>query len=229
MRRVIAAGLLLALSAVVFAEEKEAGTSQEALASFVRTLKDKNASSLVKRQAADSLAKLGKEAKDAAPALVESLKDKDKHVRMFSAKALGAIGPDVAKTAIPGLTKALEDEDKNVSEAAAEALGKMGPAAVSVMIDNLRKKDVYARRLAAESLGKMGAEAKSAVSTLTDVTKDRDKETRLAAIRALGQIGPEAKSAVPTLTDLADREKTRDRDVRDAASMALRQIRGARR
>jgi HEAT repeat protein len=49
-------------------------------------------------------------AKDAVPAMIETLKDKDTGVRKSAALALGLIGP-AAKDAVPALIEALKDGD----------------------------------------------------------------------------------------------------------------------
>jgi HEAT repeat protein len=55
------------------------------------------------------------------PALSAALRDKDKVVRMESAKALGRMG-GAARAAVPALTAATKDSDDLVKRAAAQAL-----------------------------------------------------------------------------------------------------------
>ena len=50
---------------------------------------------------------MGPDAREAIPALVKALSDRDNRVRQASVKALGAIGP-AATPAIPVLTRALK-------------------------------------------------------------------------------------------------------------------------
>ena len=54
--------------------------------------------------------------------LIRALKDKDRHVRSWAARALGEIGD---KRAVGPLIKALRDKDSGVREYAAEALEKI--------------------------------------------------------------------------------------------------------
>ena len=58
------------------------------------------------------------------PALVQGLKDKDKFVRLQSAKALGSVGPS-AREAVPALTAATRDDEPLVARAATEALKRI--------------------------------------------------------------------------------------------------------
>jgi HEAT repeat protein len=80
------------------------------------------------------------------------------------------------------------------------------------------------RRKAAEALGKMGADAKSAVPALTDVVKEpkADRELRNAAVEALGNMGPAAKDALPTLTSL--NKKQRDRTFKKLLDESVKKI-----
>lgn len=75
--------------------------------------------------AMDALARIGR---DAVPALVEALGDRNVQVRRQAALALGRIGPD-AEQAVPALSAALGDGDEQVRRNAARALGQIGPAA----------------------------------------------------------------------------------------------------
>jgi len=56
------------------------------------------------------------------------------------------------------------------------------------------------RATAAEALGKLGIDAKTAISGLTRALKDSDARVRAKAAEALGSIGPEAKAAFPALS-----------------------------
>ena len=55
------------------------------------------------------------------PALIDALRDKDKVVRMESARALGRMG-GAARSAVPALTAATKDSDDLVKRAAAQSL-----------------------------------------------------------------------------------------------------------
>ena len=86
------------------------------------------------------------------------------------------------------------------------------------------------RRKAAEALGQIGPDAKSAVPALTSaltggMKKDmNDAEVRTAAAVALGGIGPDAKSALPTLTAIAEAKKGKDKTFKKAVADAIKKI-----
>jgi HEAT repeat protein len=175
----------------------------------------------VRRKAASALVDLGPEARAAVPALTKALSDKDTYVRRFAAQALGKIGAP-ARSAVPALTKALKDEKKEVAEAAAEALGQI--RSVQGLADTVKDKgaDVSVRRKAIEALADLGPQAKSAVPVLINALKDR--EVRVQAAEALGAIGPDAKEAIPALKTASELKGGRNRDIRQAATKALKQI-----
>lgn len=58
------------------------------------------------------------------------------------------------------------------------------------------------RTSAAQALGQIGPEAKTAVPALAELLKDAESYVRSTAAGALGQIGPEAKGAVSGLIEL---------------------------
>lgn len=73
--------------------------------------------------AADMLAEIGPPARDAMPALLETLEDADPHVRTRSARALGKIG---GGGAVAPLTKVVKTDDlPAVRDAAAEAIKEL--------------------------------------------------------------------------------------------------------
>jgi HEAT repeat protein len=82
--------------------------------------------------AAAALGRLGTKAGKAVPALIQTLKDADVHVRKLAALALGDIGPDamvaVAMVAVPALTEACQDRDGAVRHRALMALRELGVA-----------------------------------------------------------------------------------------------------
>jgi HEAT repeat protein len=78
-----------------------------------------------------ALTRLGRDSKDAVPALIQALEeDKDWVVRVAAITALGEIGDD-ARAAVPALIEALAKED--VCASAAIALGRIGPAASAAL------------------------------------------------------------------------------------------------
>jgi HEAT repeat protein len=77
-----------------------------------------------------ALARYGRAAKAAVPALTRALAAPDEETQVLSARALGSIGAD-AGPAVPALIKALAASESEVRVASAQALGKIGPPALS--------------------------------------------------------------------------------------------------
>lgn len=151
----------------------------------------------VRGAAAVALGRIG-DARAVEP-LVEALEDED--MRDIAAEALGRIG-DVR--AMEPLLEALKDERREVQDAAAEALEQIDPewtkselakSAVKELVLALEDKDEGYRKVAAETLGRIGDV--QAVEPLLMALKDENMYVRDAAAEALEQIDPEwAKSEV---------------------------------
>ena len=62
---------------------------------------------LVRKQAAEVLARMGSDAREAVPDLIRLLDDEDESIRKAAARTLGRIGPDAAE-AIPALMRNLQ-------------------------------------------------------------------------------------------------------------------------
>lgn len=90
-------------------------------------------------------------------------------------------------------------EEWSEQEAAAEALGRIGPPAVPQLIEALHSDDAETRLVAAQTLARMGTDARDAVPNLIPLLEDPDERIRKAAMRALGRVGPAASDAVPAL------------------------------
>ena len=81
-------------------------------------------SNAVRVAAAMALAEIGEDAREAVPALIKTMDDKDVEVRGAAVFALGEIGP-AARAAVLALTRRLKDDDADIRKAAALALGKI--------------------------------------------------------------------------------------------------------
>ena len=90
-------------------------------------------------------------------------------------------------------------EEWSEQEAAAEALGRIGPPAVPQLVEALHSNDAETRLVAAQTLARLGTDARDAVPDLIPLLEDPDERIRKAAMRALGRVGPEASEAVPAL------------------------------
>jgi HEAT repeat protein len=124
------------------------------IAELQRMLEDP--SPAVQAQGAFGLSQMGSEAREAVPALIESLK-RESLVRQNAALALGAIGPE-ASDAVPALIELLHDPEWTVRRQAATALGKIGPAGLQALPE-LRKlkqdSDNLVRKAAVEAISRI--------------------------------------------------------------------------
>ena len=202
---VVLAGL--ASAAVAAADDSVAG--------LIKQLQDDKLE--VRLQAADALANLGPDAKEAIPALTAALKgDKEAKVRAYAAFALKKMGAE-AKEAVPALTDALKDKDEEVRSVAADALGQLGAdakSAVPALAEALKDPDSGPH--AAQALGRIGPDAKDALPALTAALQD-------SAVRpfAAQTIGSSARPACRLLTKALE---DKDDDVRLYAVLALRLV-----
>ncbi|MEQ8789096.1 MAG: HEAT repeat domain-containing protein [Pirellulaceae bacterium] len=80
-----------------------------AVPQLAQALSDPNP--LVRKRAADVLARIGPDAKDAVPVLIRTLGDRDEEVRKAATRALGEIGPGAAE-AVPRLIEALREPQR---------------------------------------------------------------------------------------------------------------------
>ncbi|HTU19904.1 MAG TPA: HEAT repeat domain-containing protein [Gemmataceae bacterium] len=195
-------------------------------------VKDLQATEEKQRQAAIlALGWLGPAAKAAAPALVQSLHDRQLvEAKKFALRALGAaavpslmgmlkdpkadfrriaallleqIGP-VPATDLTPLIAALSDSDREVRAKAAQVVQAIGPkasAAVPALIANLQASQTEVRAEAAFALGHLGPDAKEARRPLLECLLDPDETVRYGAALSLGRIDPDFREAAGPLRD----------------------------
>ena len=185
----------------------------------------------VRRSAAFALGKMGGQAFDRLPRLVEALNDPDASVRDAAAYAIGEIcaslGPDAASQwdlTGPALLNALaKDTDGHVRRSAAFALGSQGRNAASAekaLRTALRDPDPIVRQQAARALGRLVEVEPEAVQALCGSLADADALVRRDAAQALGQLGQPA--ALPAIRPLLARfMEEKDANARRAALDAL--------
>jgi len=166
--------------------------------------------------AAEQLARLGPEAKEATEALAGALGSSDVQLRVAAAKALTAIGPG-AESATSALIKLLSDRSRFLTEDdrdsqqdeyevwqyAADALAAIGPSAVKPMLEVLDPKDPVVYHAVCTALHRMGPAAADAIPRLIELVEKNDDDV-IAPIFALQGIGPSAKAAVPALIVVLD-------------------------
>lgn len=116
-------------------------------------------------------------------------------LRLGGAWTLEHLGPRAA-SAVPDLVARLGDHAREVRRQAADALVQMGgPAAADETAKALASKRSVVRRLAAQTLGRMGSGARSALGPLRAALTDERLPVRLAAFEAIRRIeaaGPDS-------------------------------------
>jgi HEAT repeat protein len=157
-------------------------------------------SSPVRQTAAGLLGKLGPDARAAVPELRAALTRLPGWERVAVAEALGRIGPDAA-AAVPELIGLFKDANRGESEAdragwratVARALGRIGKTTVPALTVALLDAEPLTRAGAAEALGRVGPEAKSAVPILLRLRDGGTEppEVRQAAGAALKVLDPD--------------------------------------
>jgi HEAT repeat protein len=174
-----------------------------------------------RRNAAYALGKLGSQAAQSIPNLLERLqKDSSPKVREAAAFALGEIGRESINAAanqklVPVLANALKDENSLVRRSAAFALGNLGNDAAAALdaLDSAMSDPVPAvRQNVAWALGKLGGDSLPSIRKAlvdTDSLVQRDGATALASF--------DPKAARPALDDLLGLCLKNNSEVRKAA------------
>jgi HEAT repeat protein len=126
------------------------------------------------------------------------------------------------KNLVPALSELLNDPDEVVRLNALHALLSLGLDAdlIPTLVKALGDADAEVRDAAQDALAHLGREA---VPVLIEELAGPDKGRRERAATMLGKMGEAAHEALPALV-LALKRKGEDRDVRRAASTAIRQI-----
>ncbi|MBA4190304.1 MAG: hypothetical protein C0467_20145 [Planctomycetaceae bacterium] len=165
-------------------------------------------------RAAKDLGRLGWLAREAMPALIAVLADKDTKVREAAAQAVGQMGPE----ALPTLSSMLGHHDKYVRRHAVWAMGKLGPLARPALRDlceSLKDPDPRTASGAAQALGQLGTDGAAAVPALTEAMRGTNIVLCRLAAKALSQIGS------PALPALIAHLQHSDPFVRGESAMAI--------
>ncbi|MDY6831831.1 MAG: HEAT repeat domain-containing protein [Thermodesulfobacteriota bacterium] len=206
-------------------------TKISAIPELQKALRDSNPD--VRVMAAQTLGKIGPDARSALPDLVDVLDDDRYEVRAAGADAIEKIiGPDPGEEDRDLMVRVhinrLESKDWTARLNAANHLAEMGPegadavpALVSALLDksdwNSRYNEV--RRAAAHALGEMRFAARAANPALIESSRFHDYDVRLEAVKALGKIGP--KNDTTVIEALKASLKDPDFDVRREAANSL--------
>jgi HEAT repeat protein len=180
------------------------------LAALMEFVKDKVRPE-VRIAAGRALTRIGPDAKDALPLLLEALQDKETRgragaspLRASAAQALAAIDIE-GKVAVPAFMAVLTDREtdgelRNSIFAALERLGPGGKPAIPQLAELMKNgSTARARDGAAKVLTSIGADA---VPVLIEALKNGDPVIRDRALLALWHMGPAAKTAAPDLLSL---------------------------
>jgi len=179
-----------------------------------------NEDSDVRKRAAWAVGRMGSDAKNLIPQLLQLFRDENSDVRKAAAWAVGQMESE-AKDLIPQLLQLFRDEDSRLSSTAAIAVGNLG-SEVKELISQLqqlfRDENSDVREAAAIAVGDMGSEAKELIPQLLQLLRDEDSDVREAAAEAVGDMGSEAKELIPQLLQLL---KDENWIVRDEAADAV--------
>ena len=164
---------------------------------FIKALSDPDLK--IREKAIDALEEIEPAAaKAAVPALTNTLKDTNSHIRERAAIVLGQMGRE-AESAVPVLGNLLADSELAVVKSAADALRKIGDAsATPALIQAWENGPRSARPAVAQALGGI-ADPAAVPSLLKTLRESEHPDLRIAAALALYQIDP-SKQAIATFT-----------------------------
>ncbi len=158
--------------------------------------------------------------------LAAELSAQDSATRHHAARQLATIGPPRATEAMAQLTAAMKDTDKTVRHYAAKTLAEIGldaKPATAALIDDINDTDADTRYYVVKALSKLELDKNHvhAVAGLIRTLKDDNPKTRYYTAKTLKSIGSTANAAIPALREAT---KDQDKDVRDAATTALKKV-----
>jgi HEAT repeat protein len=162
-----------------------------------------------RRAAAEVLRKVGPKAHEALPALEAAAKDADPQFRAAAVTALRdvvTVPPDgkldaAGESVLQALSGGLRDPDGEVRIAAHLGMIRLGRAAAPALGTALGDKEPAVRRLAAETLQKLGPAARTATPDLVAALRDADADVRDGAGWVLEGLDPELRAALPALRE----------------------------
>ncbi len=144
-----------------------------------------------RREAADALIKLGRQATAALPMLIANLSGMDEGRTHQSARVIGSMGQS-ATNALGSLTQLLQHDSAVIRVQAARAIWRIEhrpDAVLPVLLAELKSQSLgNGRRFAAEGLGEMGPAATEAVPLLKTLLNDPRPDVQQAVGEALKRI-----------------------------------------
>ncbi len=183
----------------------------------------------LRRAAVVVLGRIGPDAKDAVPALVEALRgETDKDARREIFMSLSNIGPAPASV-IPELLKDLKSDDIQLKAGATYALGAMGKAAEEALPEirkNLAARDEKLRLLSVWALVRIAPENPQLVEAVKPILiaglSHEEPLVRYEAAKTIALLGGSMQQAVSRLQEVAENDPVPQ--VRDAATEALKKL-----
>lgn len=182
---------------------------------LIEIISDKNAPWASRRQAAETLGRIGGKAKEAVPVLKKLLAHPGEDVlstRLWVLKSLSLFGTVAADVSEDVSELILDNEQPHLlrvnSMEALGRIGKNGNVALPTFLSILQMRPSEAgsqidelRTSAAEALWILGPTSASALPVLIETARADWSPLRLASIVTIGEIGPRAEIAIPMLVD----------------------------
>ncbi|MBI4747733.1 MAG: TonB family protein [Acidobacteria bacterium] len=183
-----------------------------------------DASPSIRATAADSLRRMGVNARPALAHLTKALSDSNPDVIENAVWALGFIGKE-AEPALPQIKAVIHSSHPaKVQTAAIAAIGLIGTSdaeTVALLTRALHHESSQVCSAAALALGALGQSSAPAIPDLIELTQDAEPIVCHSAVIALGRIGYPAEAALPALRDLATNS---NKQIRRDAEMAVNRI-----
>lgn len=161
-------------------------------------------------EVASMLGRIGPEAADAIPALLDELHSARPYRQQAACKALGMLRLE-RDSVLPALVRLFAADDYFVRSAARDAAARFGPAAESLLTRALDAPSADARIAAAHALWGATGKTDKVLPVLLAAMKDKDERVRREAMWALGNMGPAASAAVPALAAAMSDPRPRQR------------------
>src|SRR5206468_2599697 len=142
-----------------------------------------------KASALFAISRMGPNAREAVPALLNALTDNRTRIRHAAADALGKVGP-AAMNALPALIRSLKDADFQVRLAALNTLNRIAPddeRFLSTLSASLTDKHKEIRFRAAELLLDKNRNSAAWFVTLTGLVREPDARDRRSEERRVGK------------------------------------------
>jgi HEAT repeat protein len=177
----------------------------------------------IRQDAIQVAGQFGSQAKEAAPVLIDAIKDKNDGVRLAALAALATMGGD-AKDAVPNLIEAMKSSHFATQQSAFQAIMSIANASddPTSILNAMQEMSRQHRWAMPYVLKQFGPRAKDAVKPLIKGLQDKDPNVRLGAAMALGQLGETAKEAGAALRESIAKDPYPP--VRSTAGMALIRI-----